>query len=40
MIGVGNAEIEPSRILTEVMIEAGYSAAKVSLAIHGATKRG
>lgn len=40
MICAGNVEIEPGTLLAEVMIEAGYSAAKVSLAIHGATKRG
>lgn len=40
MIAAGNAEIEPSAILAEAMVEAGYSPAKVRLAIHGATKRG
>lgn len=40
MIAAGNADPEPSAILSEVMIAAGYSAFKVGLAINGATKRG
>jgi len=40
MIAAGNAEAEPGAILGAVMVNAGYSAAKVNLAIQGATMRG